>query len=893
MKKRILSILFAACLLMTAIPVSAAEVLPTPEAVSESTPTIAPEEQPTLEGITEELPTPEIVPEEQPTPESIPEEQPTPESAPEVTVTPEAIEMPEEIDAPLVDQMQEETETPAALETPDITPSPTVMPVEDEDQLPEFSEEDVTVEYGVGPAYKGIYTEEDARAIFADNELVTATTGSLELKSDEEVIDYVKSQMKARNTSFSFSLSYSWGYGVEDMIYAAMDEKIAKSSDEGDYILAHVKTYKVQYNSRSFSFQIEYMSTASQEAEVALAVRNALASLSLDGKSEYEKLEAIHDYIVNHVDYVNDGTNTCHSAYGAIVNRQAVCQGYASLFYRMCREAGIPVRYITGEAGEAHAWNIVKMGDYWYNVDTTWDDPIGGSPNQGYFLKSDADFADHWRDSQYRSGSFYNEHPMAPVSWSVLNTEPLNCENIVNTSIQNIDGGTLSTQSEGKPKLLVFFRTGCGNSQSTLRSFANSEWVKNGQADVYALEIDGSTLGVVENFRDTYCGGSNIKFGYNSAYRSELNSLMWSYAYLGGFSGSVPLPVIAMVDSNGLLQFVVKGYQSAEGISAGYLPRLQSGYVPPEEETYPVTRISIRNYSSAQYVGSSLYSELGSGRRLNMNAGDVIYVNGVGQGWHSALRVDPRTTVQVSDGGVISYDAASCALTAVGGGTAVLTFTSVSNPEVSAVLNITVQGTAQPTPKPSAGPAGKIFKDVAPGSWMEKDINFVYEKGIMNGVGNGENFAPEDKLTRSMFATVLYRIAGEPPVSYRNVFNDVLAGQWYSKAVVWAYDAGIVNGKGSGNYGPDDNITREQVATMLLRFAEKQGYPADVRADLSSFDDQASVNGWARDGFCWASGNGIITGIRRNGRYYLNPQGNASRAECAVMLGRFIRAYME
>lgn len=80
---------------------------------------------------------------------------------------------------------------------------------------------------------------------------------------------------------------------------------------------------------------------------------------------------------------------------------------------------------------------------------------------------------------------------------------------------------------------------------------------------------------------------------------------------------------------------------------------------------------------------------------------------------------------------------------------------------------------------------------------------------------------------------------------------------------------------------------------MLLRFAEKQGYPADVRADLSSFGDQAAVSSWAREGFCWTTGNGIINGVPGNGGYNLNPQGNASRAECAVMLGRFIRVFMQ
>lgn len=88
------------------------------------------------------------------------------------------------------------------------------------------------------------------------------------------------------------------------------------------------------------------------------------------------------------------------------------------------------------------------------------------------------------------------------------------------------------------------------------------------------------------------------------------------------------------------------------------------------------------------------------------------------------------------------------------------------------------------------------FLDVKSESWMERDINLVYEKGIMNGVGNDENFAPGDNLIRARFATVLYRMAGKQPVTCRSVFHDVPAGTWYSEAVVWAYDAGVVNDKG-------------------------------------------------------------------------------------------------
>lgn len=935
MKKRILSILLAISLMVPAMPAAAAEIPEQTGIVTETEQT--PEE--TVSPEASEVPETTVSPEASETPEETvspeasetPEETVSPEASevPEETVSPEASETPEAVvpsatpeaaaptkvpeatAVPTPEAVPGEIPSPGAAVSPVVTPSPSAafetQEPEETDELLGSVETEVVAECGVGPAYEGIYTEEDIKNRLGTkdtDELVAASEDIVVLNSDVEVINYLKSQMKVRNTEFSMSTAYSSDYSIGELIDAAMDEKIASGSDEGDYILANFGGYNCyyRYNGEQYIYAISmlYMDTAEQEAQVASAVRQAFASLNLNGKTEYEKILAIHDFVVERIEYTDDGTDTCHSTYAAIVEGKAVCQGYASLFYRMCKEAGIPVRYITGYAcssgdSEPHAWNIVKLGDYWYNVDTTWDDSSGGGIYYNYFLKSDEDFSDHYRNADYRTGSFYEEYPMAPVSWSALNQETLDADNSqFNYTFNGIDGETLSTQSSKKAKILVFFRTTCPNSQQTLKSISQSDWIKSGQAEVYALEFERKSLDEVEEFKDIYCPEGYINFGYDDV-TYNIYYAMWAYAGAGGFSSSVTLPVIAMIDENNKLQFVTIGYQAAATISSAYLPKLITGYNPSQStEIYPVTSVNIREYSAAGYVGSSLYTVLPAGSSKSLAVGDVLYINGVGRGASTNFTVNSKTSAAVSNQKVITYDAATSALKAVGGGSATITFTSVSNPEVSAKLNITVKGAEPtPTPTPTKKPSGSWpFIDVAvnAGNWKYENIKFVYENGIMTGVKTDE-FRPDEPLTRAMFASVIYRLAGEPAVSYKSIFSDVPAGKWYSNAIIWAYENGIVAGLGNGRYGINDNITREQMARMLMEFAKVQGYDTSDRADFSKFADSSQVSRWAYENMQWAVGAGIISGSTRNGKYYMNPKGQATRAECAVMLTKFIQKY--
>ena len=161
----------------------------------------------------------------------------------------------------------------------------------------------------------------------------------------------------------------------------------------------------------------------------------------------------------------------------------------------------------------------------------------------------------------------------------------------------------------------------------------------------------------------------------------------------------------------------------------------------------------------------------------------------------------------------------------------------------------------------------------------------------MNGINGTTRFDPDEPLTRAMFATVLYRMAGEPSVTFENCFSDVGKGRYYDNAILWAYKSGIVNGYADGSYGVDDYITREQIAKMLRVYAQVRGYSTDERANISLYPDAFEVSGWATEHMSWAVGCGMINGKNVGGTYYLDAKGNATRAECAAMLTRFMGRY--
>ena len=178
------------------------------------------------------------------------------------------------------------------------------------------------------------------------------------------------------------------------------------------------------------------------------------------------------------------------------------------------------------------------------------------------------------------------------------------------------------------------------------------------------------------------------------------------------------------------------------------------------------------------------------------------------------------------------------------------------------------------------------YTDVAEGDWFYDYVYDVYVKKLMTGLEDTV-FGPGQNLARAQFAIILYRMEGEPKIEYTAQFPDVENNIWYTNAVLWAAKNGIVTGySDTGKFGPSDNITREQMATMMYRYAKYKEMDVTDAKDLSSFPDGNKVQVFAVDGMKWCTAKGIISGKGEEPKI-LEPQGNTSRAECATIISRF------
>ena len=207
---------------------------------------------------------------------------------------------------------------------------------------------------------------------------------------------------------------------------------------------------------------------------------------------------------------------------------------------------------------------------------------------------------------------------------------------------------------------------------------------------------------------------------------------------------------------------------------------------------------------------------------------------------------------------------------------------SDSNAALNNSNNSNVGDSKDSTGQSSLSSTGYVnpYKDVQSTAWFFNAIKYVTENDLMNGVGDG-NFSPNTTMTRAMFATVLYRLDGRPNVFGPNPFTDVTGGQWYTDAVRWANENGLIMGYDSNRFGPNDNITREQSITIIYRYSEARDADISSQADLSSYTDAQKISNWAQNAMEWAVGVGLISGRSPT---TLVPQGEMTRAEVAQML---------
>ena len=301
--------------------------------------------------------------------------------------------------------------------------------------------------YAVNPLYEDVISIDDLKRKLdsessdkesADGEQLFGSSTGQYFSDYDSAVSYLRKQMVSRETEITLNFPASWFTSHKDglywdLLYDAMKCDDSSTGQEGDALLYGYAGCNVSYSTAGYiKYTMAYHSNAEQEAKLTEAVAAAIAKLQLNGLSEAKKITKIHDYICNHVDYAYNSTEEqIYTAYGALCTGKAVCQGYAVLFYRLCKEAGLSVRVISGTGnGGPHAWNIVRIGSKYYNVDCTWDGQDTATYNE-FLLKSEADFSDHTRESwevagnhylDYTSAEFNAQYPMTEKSWDESTT---------------------------------------------------------------------------------------------------------------------------------------------------------------------------------------------------------------------------------------------------------------------------------------------------------------------------------------------------------------------------------------------------------------------------------------------------------------------------------------
>ena len=262
----------------------------------------------------------------------------------------------------------------------------------------------------------------------------------------------------------------------------------------------------------------------------------------------------------------------------------------------------------------------------------------------------------------------------------------------------------------------------------------------------------------------------------------------------------------------------------------------------------------------------------GSGNlALNCIAGDVtVAFNGTAANGVTLARSGDSVTISGASGGsvVVSENGATTTTTTITPGQDV---------------SVTLDGDINEEPDTPAG--DMPFTDVRTSDWFYDPVKYVYEEGLMTGTG-ATAFAPNLTTTRAMIVSILYRLEGGPAVSGNSSpFNDVHTSDWYYDAVRWAERTGVVGGVGDGRFAPNTAITREQLAAMLMNYANYKHQNVSARADLSRYSDADRVSAWAEDAVAWANAEGYISGMTTT---TIAPQGSATRAQVAAILQRYL-----
>lgn len=424
--RRLLALLLSSTLLCTTVaePVFAssatknAQMEEQTEEVTTEGSEVQPKEEKTENS--EEQPEEQQAEENQPEEEQQPEAQQPEEPTEEIQKEEQTEEKPSEDQQPEEEQVQEEPDTSA--ENDEVSADDAVQ---EEAAQEETEESEWVTETYINPLYADVIDESDLNGFDADGIALYSTDG--ECKDIHEAAEYMRSNMV--NRVGEVTIHFTEPYRVDSTFLNDIPKEATEHTGvatEGDYLLWQYAgwrgTYRQYIQNGAFyvtdvMYSMTYYTTLEQEEEVTEKIDSLFQEWDIENLTDYQKIQKIYDYICSNVKYDYENLNDAdyklkYTAYAALLNGTAVCQGYANLLYRMALEAGIDARFISGLGnGGAHGWNIVGLNGLYYDVDSTWD--AGQAPDYYYFLKCEDNFIGHQRNDIYKTDDFNAEYPMA------------------------------------------------------------------------------------------------------------------------------------------------------------------------------------------------------------------------------------------------------------------------------------------------------------------------------------------------------------------------------------------------------------------------------------------------------------------------------------------------
>ncbi len=789
------------CVLLGLSPLSAAAARA--EDAEEPSPAVlsAPEAEPALSEepaeAEAEAPEPESESEHEPEPESEPEPEPAPDPDPDPVPEPAAEAgdgapaEPEAAEGPAL-----AAETPAAQEP----------------------EEEFFYDLCLNPLYAGHIREADLVAEAPAAGRKAAKSGSF--GTQEEAALRMRALLEQREAAITvcYHTDSSSTTGVAAAIAALAMEHTGVPT-QGDYLQYHYAGWHSTgkkavdpnggYN-LTITYTFTYYTSAAQELEVDGAVSAALAVIAPEGKGEAARIKSVYDYVTANVRYdyahLSDESYLLkYSAYAALINRSAVCQGYAVLVYRLLLSCGVDCRVIPGvtDAGEGHAWNIVRLGDLYYNADATWD---AGLSSYKWFLLGES-FARHTRDADYAGGAFAAAYPMSGEAYPGYLASWVWAEDLQSASLSVV---CIDDSSETLPAALDIQRTepDCTADGQVVytaavtyrdRDYTDVRQVllpAPGHSFTYHPGEAGDYEAARDGLAEYWACGVCMRFYADEAGQHELHEedLVIHWESLADYPAHLRLdnsPARLLAEWRPVTG--AQRYQIIRSAGGGNWVSLSTTLTEPAYADGDVSMGTAYRYRVRALVDGSWRS----------------YCEPV------TLVYNPYSDVAESDSSFSRVAwAYNAGLLSAGGGQ--------FHPNEGctrgqfAVLLYKLAG------RPSVKGMKMPFTDVS-GSLYTRAVTWAYNQKIVSGT-SATTFSPDAGVTRYQAVLMLWKMAGRPKVSAANPFTDVSKSAGYYNAVMWAVKNKITTGTSAATFSPNAGCTRAQLVTFLFKFNKLMKY---------------------------------------------------------------------